>query len=1197
LQVNGYFELSSNRRDIWFGEGLSGDGLLRAQWNKALLEYVVAPCYARALICMTDTKIMPPHMHATLFPRDVPPEPWDILFQSTLNIVRTQPCLFTTANGGAWVAPMDALIVRRTSEDYEDFVRWLLQDGIPIVTTLSETVENVLIKSKVVSGFLLPKVLRSQYAGRDSLHAGNLNAIKSVLGFMARDLDGMTLGELSGIRLLPLCDGSLSTFWKPSEGGHAARLDHLCSMGFTRAQSLRALQMTGNESVEIALNWLISNPPMPTASGDDDSPAHSTYFIPSDEERVIFSRAKNRLVDTKALPSTVKKLLSSNARAPLNVRAIDTDGFEDLLSVVFPREWYGKTCVPWKTDEETYSNFSEEWIRRFWQYVGPSTRLRSLQSKWPILPTESGFLYSLSSTSGVVSPELLPASCIAALTKIGVPLLLKNLFAAFQPHIEIWNYVHQPTPGGLLSSVANLCNAPELEVKKSFRSVTGHEREQLMQFLLADGCKDLDSTQRLALSKIPIFRGIIPLGQVVEYDVTWTEASDDEKQLSGNSPVYVGLDGAGSSGPRSVCQGIKWHFLDKHFVSVKDDDSSMMDSLSRLSVRSITKAKFLADFLVPRLSGMSVDFRIDFTCHLLRDLSSWLADDSSGDLLRLIETEPLFPAMNGEPKRIGDLFDPEIEAFSKIMDESFYPAIELQEPQPLSVLRSLGLQRYLSRRSILALACSIDAEQAKIMSRDCEDEQLSELTSALRLRAIEFFKYLDVQMDQLVAVSKPERTTKKKNVKEKGLRFWRSIVGETGSASNERRIGMQSEEMEEQLAIERREIDDFIAKLEVIAWAPVAHHLGFSLPRHSDDPRLVVSPPEHVRLPKYQFLCSSQFHILGHDLRSDTLRERFKWSQLIPVEVIAKQLKAIVTSHKSKAHFGGEWSALYEIYRRLSRFFEAEPDTELRERVLAVLSGDFDFIWVGDKFVAPHQVALSTRVNAEPYLFGVSSEMAHFRPFLKAVGVRERFSTTDYVEALARMHENTQLQSTDEGQKRSLSTDEQIAAIGLVQLICDSLSHHTDYELFVPDARGMLMRSVELSFDDAPWLDKREIDLEAVQLIHPKISNEVATKIGARSLRSLLLHANQTESLLFSTAGDMEAFGQTEAITKRISHILEQYPDGPHIISELIQNADDAGANRVCIMYSDVTFGSSSLLSPAMSKWQGPALYCVRAMD
>jgi sacsin len=57
---------------------------------------------------------------------------------------------------------------------------------------------------------------------------------------------------------------------------------------------------------------------------------------------------------------------------------------------------------------------------------------------------------------------------------------------------------------------------------------------------------------------------------------------------------------------------------------------------------------------------------------------------------------------------------------------------------------------------------------------------------------------------------------------------------------------------------------------------------------------------------------------------------------------------------------------------------------------------------------------------------------------------------------------------------------------------------------------------------------------------------------------------------------------------------LEQYPDGPNIINELIQNADDAGATRVSVLYNSCTYGTSSLLSPAMAKWQGPSLYCVR---
>ena len=38
VHVNGYFELSSNRRDIWFGTDMTGAGRMRSEWNLALLE-------------------------------------------------------------------------------------------------------------------------------------------------------------------------------------------------------------------------------------------------------------------------------------------------------------------------------------------------------------------------------------------------------------------------------------------------------------------------------------------------------------------------------------------------------------------------------------------------------------------------------------------------------------------------------------------------------------------------------------------------------------------------------------------------------------------------------------------------------------------------------------------------------------------------------------------------------------------------------------------------------------------------------------------------------------------------------------------------------------------------------------------------------------------------------------------------------
>lgn len=45
------------------------------------------------------------------------------------------------------------------------------------------------------------------------------------------------------------------------------------------------------------------------------------------------------------------------------------------------------------------------------------------------------------------------------------------------------------------------------------------------------------------------------------------------------------------------------------------------------------------------------------------------------------------------------------------------------------------------------------------------------------------------------------------------------------------------------------------------------------------------------------------------------------------------------------------------------------------------------------------------------------------------------------------------------------------------------------------------------------------------------------------------------------------------------------------ILSELIQNADDAGARTVRIMLNTRQYGDGSLLGPNMSSWQGPSLY------
>ena len=53
-----------------------------------------------------------------------------------------------------------------------------------------------------------------------------------------------------------------------------------------------------------------------------------------------------------------------------------------------------------------------------------------------------------------------------------------------------------------------------------------------------------------------------------------------------------------------------------------------------------------------------------------------------------------------------------------------------------------------------------------------------------------------------------------------------------------------------------------------------------------------------------------------------------------------------------------------------------------------------------------------------------------------------------------------------------------------------------------------------------------------------------------------------------------------------------QYPDGNTIIKELIQNADDAKATEVKIIYDKRTFKGSNLLSEKISNFMGPSLLC-----
>ena len=51
VHVNAFFELSTNRRDIWYGSDLQGVGKLRHSWNFCLLQVCEGLGLISAIVC------------------------------------------------------------------------------------------------------------------------------------------------------------------------------------------------------------------------------------------------------------------------------------------------------------------------------------------------------------------------------------------------------------------------------------------------------------------------------------------------------------------------------------------------------------------------------------------------------------------------------------------------------------------------------------------------------------------------------------------------------------------------------------------------------------------------------------------------------------------------------------------------------------------------------------------------------------------------------------------------------------------------------------------------------------------------------------------------------------------------------------------------------------------------------------------
>ena len=101
VHVNGYFEVLSNRRDIWYGADMDRGGKLRADWNRLLLEDAVAPLFRELLLALrtlSDSTILVYMRNPRVFS-------WN-----KLTMLSTALLFCIQRSRSAWISLADALL-------------------------------------------------------------------------------------------------------------------------------------------------------------------------------------------------------------------------------------------------------------------------------------------------------------------------------------------------------------------------------------------------------------------------------------------------------------------------------------------------------------------------------------------------------------------------------------------------------------------------------------------------------------------------------------------------------------------------------------------------------------------------------------------------------------------------------------------------------------------------------------------------------------------------------------------------------------------------------------------------------------------------------------------------------------------------------------------------------------------------------
>lgn len=1075
MQVNGYFEVSSNRRGIWYGADMDRSGRIRSLWNRLLLEDVVAPTFAQVLLGV-QAVLGPTNLYYSLWPIGAFEEPWNILVEHIYRAISNVPVMYSELDGGRWVCPIDAFIHDEKFSKSKELGEALLQLGLPIVHLPSD-LYNMLLKCKLNSELkvVTPESVRQLVREHHTVNTLSRSYKLILLEYCLEDLIDIDVGKnATNLPLLPLASGNFGSFSEVLKG--------------------------------------------------------IPYFVCCDDlEYTLLQKMKDVVIDRQIPHNLYSRLAAIAEASTTNLLVFNINYLLQLFPKFVPSDWKFRTKVLWNPKTES-DHPTSTWFNLFWQYLRRQSEKLSMFGDWPILPSLSGHLYRLCTQSKLLNIEKLSENMQRILVKVGCKIL-DNSYGVEHP--DLVHYICDADGAGVLKSISDVVSLNNGDVRAVLHHLGARERIELRHFLLDSTWyigNHMADSDIILCKKLPIYKvyGGEP-GDIVNY----SDLDSPRKYL-----------------PPLDCSEC---LLSSEFISnLLDMEEEVL--IRYYGVERMKKAFFYKHYVFNRIKELQPEVRNSTMLSLLTELPQLCAEDSlfreSLSNLEFVQTS------NGSLKCPAVLYDPRNEELYDLLEDSgSFPCGVFEDSSILDILQGLGLRTIVSPDTII--------QSARQVERIMHDDQLR-----AQARGKALLSYLEVNASKWL----PDQPKADQGVVNR-------MFSRAANSLRSRHL--------------KSDLEKFWDDLCMICWCPVllsSPYEALPWPVVSS----MVAPPKLVRLYKDLWLVSGTMRILDGECSSTTLSYQLGWSSPPGGSAIAAQLlelgknNEIVTDSVLRRELALAMPRIYSILMSMI-------GTDEMDIVKAVLEG-CRWVWVGDGFATLDEVVLSGPIHLAPYIRVIPVDLEAFRDLFLELGIREFLKPNDYGNILCRM-------ATRKGSV-PLNPQEIRAALLVAQHLAEVQYFEEQIKIFLPDLSCRLVDATDLVYNDAPWLLGSEDNLfgnsstvalnakRTVQkFVHGNISNDVAEKLGVRSLRRMLL-AESADSMNVSLSGSAEAFGQHEALTTRLKHILEMYADGPGVLFELVQNAEDARASEVTFLLDKTQYGTSSVLSPEMADWQGPALYC-----